>query len=180
MGQEHHETLTIDKLAQNLTTFAVDRTDLKTFLASVPEDNNLNLTTIEYELQILKILSVGWAISFYMPTENKNKKTLSEIFWERIREISKNISELTQTTTGQNIDYFEILKERLNTYLEIMQKNPDELQNPANIMGPAFASICKCEDDAITVLTGTKMFTLTLGSVKEYLEAIIIDDIKLN
>jgi hypothetical protein len=180
MGQENQAPLTIEKLAQNLTTFAVDRTDLKNLLAAIPENHNLNITTIEYELQILKILSAGWAISFYVPAENKNKGTLTQIFWDCIREISKNISELTQTTTSQNIDYFEILKERLNTYLEIMQKNPDASQNPANVMGPAFASICKSEDDAIAVLTGTKMFTLTLGAVKEYLDAITIDDIKLN
>jgi len=180
MGQENHAPLTIEKLAQNLTAFAVDRTDLKALLAAVPEDNNLNLTTIEYELQILKILSVGWAISFYMPAEDKNKEILTQIFWECIREISKNISELTQTTTGQNIDYFEILKNRLNTYLEIMQKNPEESKNPANIMGPAFASLCKCKDDAMAVLTGTKMFTLTLGAIKEYLDAITIADVKLN
>jgi hypothetical protein len=179
MGQENQAPLTIEKLAQNLTTFAVDRTDLKNLLAAIPENHNLNITTIEYELQILKILSVGWAISFYMPAVDKNKEVLTQIFWDGIREISKNISELTQTTAGQNIDYFDILKERLNIYLEIMQKNP-ESQNPANVMGPAFASICKCKDDAIAVLTGTKMFTLTLGAVKEYLDVITIDDIKLN
>ena len=33
---------------------------------------------------------------------------------------------------------------------------------------------------AIAILIGTKMFTLTLGAVKEYLNAVIIDDIRLN
>ncbi len=61
-----------------------------------------------------------------------------------------------------------------------MQGNPKESQNPANIMGPAFAKACKFENDAIAVLSGTKMFTLTLGAVKEYLNIVKIDDIKLN
>ena len=180
MGQKKKENLTVQQLAQNLATFAVDRTDLKELLATLPENGTLNLTIIEYELQILKILSVGWAISFFMPATDKNKKPLTQIFWESIRQISQNISTLTQTTTGKNIDYFEIIKERLNTYLKTMQDNPDEAQNPANIMGPAFANVCKCDNEPIAVLTGTKMFALTLGAVKEYLNAVKIDNIKLN
>lgn len=180
MESDNKETLSCEKLAQNLATFAIDRTDLKQLLAAVPEDSSVNLTTLEYELQLLKILSVGWAISFFMPVSDKNKGPVSEMFWEYIREISKNISDLTQTTTGQSIDYFEILKERLNTYLAIMQENPDDTQNPASIMGPAFAELCNAKDNAAAILTGTKMFTLTLGAVKEYINTIIIDDIKLN
>ncbi|CCK80646.1 hypothetical protein [Desulfobacula toluolica] len=180
MKLEKKEILTIQKLAQNLATFAIDRTDLKELLAAIPENSRSNLTAIEYELQLLKILSVGWAISFFMPGNDKNKGPLTELFWGYIREISGNISTLTQTTTSQSIDYFEILKTRLNTYLKMMQDNPEEAQNPVNIMGPAFANACKCDNDPIAILTGTKMFTLTLGAVKEYLNAVKIDDIKLN
>ncbi|MBU1344930.1 MAG: hypothetical protein KKE44_23885 [Proteobacteria bacterium] len=180
MGQENQETLTVQKLAQDLSAFAFDRTDLKELLAAIPKDSQLNLTTIEYELQLLKILSVGWGIAFFMPATNKNKGPVTQMFWESIRQISNSISTLTQTTTGQQIDYFEILKDRLNTYLAIMQENPDEARNPADFIGPAFAGSCHCENDAIAILTGTKMFTLTLGAVKEYLNSVKIDDIKLN
>ena len=174
------DPLTVQKLAQNLAAVAIDRTDLKELLSAIPENSNLNRTAIEYELQILKILSVGWAISFFMPTTDKNKSPLTQIFWELVREISNNISTLTQTTTNQTIDYFKILKERLDTYLKVMQENPEEDQNPATIIGPIFAGTCKCENDAVAILIGTKMFTLTLGAVKEYLNAVKIDDIKLN
>ena len=180
MKPRKKETITVEKLAQNLSTFAIDRTDLKELLTSIPENSDLNLTTLEYELQILKILSVGWGISFFIPATDKNKVVVTELFWEAIREISRNISTLTQTTTGQHIDYFDILKQRLDTYLKMMRKNPDEAQNPAIIMGPAFAFACQCKDNAIAILTGTKMFTLTLGAVKEYLNLVRIDDIKLN
>ena len=180
MEQEKNTTLSVQQLAQNLAAFAIDRTDLKGLLAAIPEESDSNLTIIEYELQILKILSVGWAISFFMPATDKNKAPLTQTFWEVIRELSQNISTLTQTTTGHDIDYFEILKQRLNIYLKVMQDNPDEAQNPAGIMGPAFANACKCDEDAIAILTGTKMFTLTLGAVKEYLNTVTIDDIKLN
>ncbi len=180
MNSNKKESLSPEKLAQDLATFAIDRTDLKTLLASLPASDDLNLTTIEYELQLLKILSVGWGISFFMDATDKNKAVVSEMFWDFIREISVNISTLTQTTTGTDVNYFEIVKERLNTYLAVMQENPDEAQNPANIMGPAFASVCNCKDNAIAILTGTKMFTLTLGSVKEYLNSVKIKNIKLN
>ncbi len=180
MGQKKQNTITVEKLARDLANFAIDRTDLKELLATLPENGTTNLTTVEYELQILKILTVGWGIAFFMPPGDKNKQPVTGMFWEHIREISQKISDLTKTTTGQDIDYFSILKQRLDTYLEVMKKNPDTAQNPVTVMGPAFASACSHENDAVAILTGTKMFTLTLGAVKEYLNAMKIDDIKLN
>ncbi len=174
------KNISLQQAAQELATFAIDRTDLKNLLVAIPDNNSLNMTTIEYELQILKILSVGWAISFYLAVTDKNKAPITQMFWESIREISQNISTLTETTTGKNLDYFKILKQKLNTYLEIMKEKPEESQNPANIMGPAFAKMCDNENDAMAILTGTKMFTLTLGAVKEYLDTIKLEDIKLN
>ncbi|HKL00138.1 MAG TPA: hypothetical protein VJ943_07780 [Desulfotignum sp.] len=171
--QQH---LTIQETAQNLAAFAIDRTDLKEMLAALPQEADLNLTTIEYELGILKILSTGWGISFFMPAGDKNKTPLSESFWHMVKEISQNISTLTETTTGHQIDYFNILKERLDTYIQKLQENPEEATDLAAVMGPAFAVACKCPDNAIAILTGTKMFTLTLGAVKEYLTAITITD----
>ena len=106
MEPKKKETLSIRQLAQNLTTFAIERTDVKSFLAKIPENCHPNLNTIEYELQILKILSVLWAISFFMPASDKNKEPLTQIFWESIREISINISTLAATTTGKHINYF--------------------------------------------------------------------------
>ena len=172
-AQQH---LSIQETAQNLAAFAIDRTDLKEMLAALPADVSLNPTTIEYELGILKILSTGWGISFFMPASDKNKTPLSESFWRMIKEISENISTLTQTTTGHQIDYFNILKERLDTYIQDLQANPDGTSDPAAVMGPAFAKTCRCPDNAVVILTGSKMFSLTLGAVKEYLAAVTITD----
>ena len=180
MNSIANKKITAQDLAKNLATFAIDRTDLKKILAVLPQDNQLNKVTVEYELGILKILSVGWGISFFMPASDKNKAPVSQSFWEIIREISQNISTLTETTTGKKIDYFGILKERLDTYLEKMQTNPDQATDPTAIIGPMFAEACGCSGNAIAILTGTKMFTLTLGSVKEYLNAVTLADIKFN
>ncbi len=176
MTTSDQQHLTVPETAQNLAAFAIDRTDLKEILAALPKEAGLNLTTIEYELGILKILSVGWGISFFMPAGDKNKTPLSESFWHMIKEISQNISTLTETTTGHQIDYFNILKERLDTYIQRLQTNPDGTTDPAAVMGPAFSEACGCPDNAIVILTGTKMFSLTLGAVKEYLAAVTIID----
>ena len=176
MPTPDQQQLTVQETAQNLAAFAIDRTDLKKMLAALPKDAGLNLTTIEYELGILKILSVGWGISFFMPAGDTNKTPLSESFWHMIKEISENISTLTETTTGHKIDYFNILKERLDTYIQNLHANPDGSTDPAAVMGPAFAKACGCPDNAIAILTGTKMFSLTLGAVKEYLAAVTITD----
>ncbi len=174
------DKISVEKLAQNLAGFAIDRTDLKELMAAIPEENTLNMTTVEYELGILKILSVGWGIAFYMAATDKNKAPLTEAYWETIREISQNISVLTETTTGNRIDYFNILKERLDIYVGQMQSNPTRASEPTAVMGPVFARACKSPDDPMAILTGTKMFTLTLGAVKEYLAAVNIEDITIH
>lgn len=178
--ESNSETLTPQRIAQDLSSFAIDRTDLKELLAQVPGDNQALLTTMEYELQILKILSVGWGISFFVPATEKNKTQISEFYWEYIREISNNISMLTETTTGKKLDYFDILKTRLDSYVMILQQEEEQAQDPAVIMGPAFAGMCNAANDAVCVLVGTKMFTLTLGAVKEYLNAVKLEDPRLN
>ena len=174
MPAPDQQQLSVQETSQSLAAFAIDRTDLKKMLAALPADAGLNLTTIEYELGILKILSAGWGISFFMPPDDTYKAPLSESFWHMIKEISQNISTLTETTTGHKIDYFNILKERLDTYITRLQANPEESTDPAAVMGPAFAEACGYKGNAIVILTGTKMFSLTLGAVKEYLAAVTI------
>ena len=129
MGQATMEPITMDQFAENLATFAINRDDLKMLLRAMPADDTVNRTCVEYELQILKILSVGWAISFYM--ENAPiKKEINQRFWDNIKEISRNISQLTETTTGQVVDYFSILKKRMDTYVAIMKQNAIEGTDP--------------------------------------------------
>lgn len=173
MGQTKKDPVTVEKLAENLSLFAIDRTDLKELIKTLPPGHELNVTTLEYELQLLRILSVGWALSFFMP-DSETKKNLTLLFWETIREIAKNISNLTETTTGQPIDYFGILKQRMDTYLGMMQQQAKEVPDPAAIIGPVFADACGAPEDAVAVLTGTKMFNMCLSSVKEYIAIVEI------
>ncbi len=173
-------TLTVDQMAENLSAFAIDRADIKSLLGTIPEGHPIDLNRLEYELAILKILSVGWGLAFYMPATDINKTPLTQTFWEQIREISNNVSTLTETTTGTRVDYFGILKERLDTFVQQMQENQAEETNPTGVMGPVFADACGAPNDPMVILTGTKMFALTLGSVKEYLAAVKIKDITIH
>ena len=180
MNAPDKDKISIEQVANNLASFAIDRTDLKELMAALPRENQLNMNAVEYELGILKILSVGWAIAFYMAASDKNKGPVTETYWELIREISQNISTLTETTTGTQVDYFAILKERLDTYVKQMQNQQDKAADPTSVMGPAFAQACRTPDDPMAILTGTKMFTLTLGAVKEYLDSVNIKDVTLH
>lgn len=173
-------TLTVDQVAENLSAFAIDRADIKSLLGTIPEGHPIDLTRLEYELAILKILSVGWGLAFFMPATDMNKTPLTQTFWEQIRQIANNVSTLTETTTGTRVDYFGILKERLDTFVKQMQENQTEDADPTAVMGPVFANACGAPDDPVTILVGTKMFALTLGSVREYLAAVKIKDITIH
>lgn len=172
-------TLAIEQIAENLAAFAIDRADLKSLMAGLPKENDIDLTRLEYELAILKILSVGWGLAFFMAATDPNKAPLTQTFWEQIRQISNNVSTLTETTTGTRVDYFAILKE-LDTFVQQMQENANENADPTSVMGPVFAKACNAPDDPLVILCGTKMFALTLGAVKEYLSAVKIKDVTIH
>jgi len=93
------------------------------------------------------------------------------LYWETVCQYSLSISEATDLMTGQKIDYFQIVKERLEMYIEAMKAWP-EVPEPAIIMGPEFARTCGNVDDVFTVMAGSRMFKSTVGSVREYLEKI--------
>jgi hypothetical protein len=160
----------IEKAGEDLFNFALDREDVKALVANLPAEADIHGVTVEYELQILKIISVGWSISYYLE-KGPQKTQLSELYWQAVQEFSRNISRSTGLMTGHEIDYFQILRDRLDMYLDALNANP-YLSQPVSVIGPEFARTCGNVDDAFTVLTGAKMFSATIGSVKEYLEAI--------
>jgi hypothetical protein len=160
----------IEQTAEDLFNFTVDREDLKTLMASLPEEADVNCSKVEYELQILKIISVGWSISYFLGN-SAQKQQLSEIFWEAVREFSQELSTATEYMIGQEIDYFQILKDRLNKYVKVLEEKTDAPE-PAVVVGPEFAEICGNSDNVYTVMIGSRMFVSTIGGVKEYLEEI--------
>lgn len=152
-----------------LFNFAIDREDIKWLMEQLPKEANIKRNTVEYELQILKIISVGWSISYYLEN-NPKKNTLLELFWMEIYEFSQHLSTTTGLMIGQDIDYFQILQERLDMYVNAMAQNPGAPE-PSTVIGPEFARTCGNADDIFTFMTGSKMFLSITGQVKEYLEA---------
>jgi len=160
----------LEKAGEDLLDFAVDREDVKWLMDRLAEKADIKRVTVEYELQMLKIIGVGWSLSYYL--ENSPQKTaLLEKYWTSINEFSQGISTTTEYMIGQNIDYFQILKERLDMYVAALAKNPGAPE-PALVIGPEFARICGNVDDIFTFMTGSKMFISAINKVKAYLEAI--------
>ena len=160
----------IEQAASDLFNYAIDREDVKWLMANLAEQADIKRTTVEYELPILKIISVGWSLSYFLPG-GPQKDELSNLYWTAINDFSKDLSSTTALMTGQEIDYFEILKERLDMYVNALAKQP-EAQDPATVIGPEFARTCGNADDIFTFMTGSKMFMSVISRVKEYLESI--------
>ena len=72
--------------------------------------------------------------------------------------------------TGQDINYFQILKERLDLYVAALTEK-QETTEPAAVVGPEFARHCGNGEDIFAIMTGSRMFILTVASVKEYIQA---------
>ena len=160
----------IEKAGEDLFSFAIDREDVKWLAVQLPEEAEIKRGKVEYELQILKIISVGWSISYYLEN-SPQKNQLLELYWNAVYEFSQSISTTTGLMIGHDIDYFQILKDRLDMYVDAMAKKPD-VPEPAVVIGPEFARTCGNVDDIFTFMTGSKMFIATIRRVKEYLEAI--------
>lgn len=160
----------MEKAGEDLLEFAIDRTDVNWLMDRLPKEADIRRVTVEYELPILKIIAVGWGLSYYL--ENSPQKTaLLELYWNSVNEFSRGISTTTEYMVGQKIDYFQILKDRLHMYVAALEQHPD-VSEPVHVIGPEFSRICGNVNDIFTFMTGSKMFISTINKVKEYLEVV--------
>lgn len=173
MTQPEETKSPLQQAAEDLFHFAIGRGDTKWLMARLPAEAGVKPATVEYELQILKIISVGWSITFFLE-EWPQKNALATCFWEAVREFAQGLSTTTEMMTGQDIDYFQTLKDRLNAYVEALRLNP-EADNPAEVIGPEFARTCGNRDDLFAVFTGGRMFSEATSRAREYLETLDLD-----
>jgi len=153
-----------------LFDYAVDRDDLQLILEGIPEDDSIKRGTVEYEMRILRIVAVGWGVSFFMP-ESREKTRLAEGYWHRVAEFSGQISTVSSTMSGNDIDYFQVIRQRLDQYLAVLNHYQDA-GDPAIVIGPTIAKMCGSEDNPYLIISGKKMFHIVLSGVKHYLDAI--------
>lgn len=170
MTHSDNEQTEVEQAGENLFNFAVDREDIKALVELLPEEAKCKPAAVEYELQLLKIITTGWSISFLLE-EYSSKDQLAETFWKLIHEFSESLSDTTGLMTGHDIDYFEVLKNRLDMYVAALTEKPD-MTEPAAVIGPEFAKVCGDADDVFTVMTGSRMFIITVARIKEYLESL--------
>jgi hypothetical protein len=161
----------VTRTAAQLFQFAIDRGDMNIILDVLPWDAPGRRATLEYEIQILRIVSVGWAITYFL-ADNPLKTPLGHHFWQQVRAFSETLSASATLTAGSDIDYFNILKTRLEHYVDALEAAGKILQ-PAMAIGPAFAEICGNRDDACAVLAGSKMFVHAIHAVREHLDAVV-------
>ena len=161
----------IRQAGEDLFNFAIEREDVKWLMAHLSPSAKVKITTLEYELQILKIISVGWSIAYYLTGMQDCKAALETLFWNAVNHFSKQLSETTGLMIGQDIDYFEILKKRLDQYVQAMHDDL-QAQEPAAVIGPVFAGLCGETDDLFAAMAGSKMFHSTTVRVRRYLEAL--------
>lgn len=160
----------VEQAGEDLFDFATDREDVKWLLAQLPEQTGVKPATVDYELQILKIVCVGWSIAYFMSGTPKHKTRLLENYWQAVNEFASGLSQTTGLMIGQDIDYFEILKTRLDRYVGIMSGS-GETVDPTAVIGPAFAEQCGATEDLFASMIGAKMFNTTVNRVRRYLEA---------
>jgi hypothetical protein len=159
----------IAQAAEHLFQFAIHRDDMASILDALPLGLPGKRVALEYEIQMLRIISVGWAIAYHL-ADNPLKTPLGQQYWENVRAFSSTLSSSASLTVGADIDYFDILKQRLDRYVGALDA-AGEIAEPAMAIGPAFADVCGDRDDACAILAGSKMFSMTINAVREYLDA---------
>jgi hypothetical protein len=158
----------MEKTAEVLFGFATDREDVKWLLDQFPPDAGVNLGKVEYELQILKLISVGWLVSYQLERDPVGSLILGE-YWGAVHELARSLSASVGMMTDRPIDYFQVIRDRLDQYLKAMDERP-EATEPASVIGPEFARICGRENDIHTIACGTRMFVTATIRVREVLD----------
>ncbi|MCD6186473.1 MAG: hypothetical protein J7K84_11985 [Deltaproteobacteria bacterium] len=167
------QQVSMDDAKDRLINFAINRDDLKDFLQILPDEKEINPVKIEYEAQILKIISVGWGISLFLP-ESSQKNELTESFWNAVNEFSVSISMAASSIAGKEIDYFSILKDRLDQYVAVSGRSKGADIEPISIIPPEFARICGNKDNIHVIMIGNRIFSSVIGGVKEYILSVEI------
>lgn len=159
----------IDDIAELLFDYAIDRDDIKWSLGRLPESLSTRLHRIDYEMQLLKIITTGWSISVHL-ADDPQKEPLAQTFWNRILGFSKELSQTTELMTGCDVDYFELIKERLDDYVAVMT-GQEKGAEPAQFIGARFAELCETPDDLSVSLAGSRMFNTIVLRVGKFLES---------
>lgn len=165
--------INVAEAANRLLNISVNQNETRADIAGLPADAAGSLIAVEYELQLLRIVATGWTIS-YTVEEERLRKLLSEAFWEGIRTYCSAVSAMTGPVLGKDCDYFSMIRQRVDHYVQVMSHFPDA-GDPAQVIGPTFASLCGCDQSAAVISLGRRVFTRCLARVQGFLHEVDID-----
>jgi hypothetical protein len=161
----------LKKAANELFDYAIERETLRHLMTLLPEEAPVERSKVEYELQILKIITVGWSITYFLEAF-AHKEPLAVLYWEMVREFSRQLSETSELIIGGNVNYFKVLRARLDFYVDALARQ-SAATDPVAAIGPAFAANCGAKDEVFTIMSGSRMFVATTGRVRQMLEAVV-------
>lgn len=171
------QRISMEEAVQYLVNYSTDRSDLMACMEYLSEDVKIDRADIETEMQLLKIVSVGWSIS-YLSGESPIQKALNACFWNFVRDLSGSISTMIKESMDKDVDYFTTLKERFETYVNGLNQFPD-IKDPGPIVGQVFAGLCGDVSDAYLLIAGKRMFHDCLAEVKDYLVSVEIENVEI-
>ncbi len=172
MATSQKKTVGLQEVCENLVRFSLDQGDIQQITERMAEDTVIKPVTMEYEIRILRMVSVGWGIAYFLEG-SPYKERLATAFWETIREMSGNISQMSSAVAGEEIDYFAVIKDRIDLYVETVNAFPDA-KDPGPVIGYTFAKLCGDAEDGYALIAGKRIFHLVLAAIKEYMESIEI------
>lgn len=158
----------IELAGEELFNFAIEREDVKWLINSLSVNSDVERAGIEHELQLLKIISVGWSISYWLE-KSTIKTTLAEKYWKAVYDFSENLSQTAELMIGHDIDFFQTVRKRLDTYVQALSEKKNATE-PAAVIGPEFARLCGKQDDLFLIMSSSRMFITALTRVKNYLD----------
>ena len=126
----------VTRAGEQLFQFAIDRGDMQAILNSLPPTMQAKRVALEYEIQLLRIISVGWAIAFFL-ADDRLKDPVGHLFWENIRAFAATLSSSASLTVGADIDYFDTVRQRLDFYVGTLD-SAGGADQPAMAVGPGF------------------------------------------
>ena len=170
MATSQKKAVTVAAAGENFVNFSFDRDPIKPLIDNIPPESGINPVAMEYEIQLLKVLTVGWAISYFM-ADHARKDAMAQTFWQGVRAFSANLSAVASCNVGKAIDYFGALQQRVDIYVGALQHLP-ETGDPGAVIGATFAQMCGNQLQRYLVLSGKAIFNMSIVSVKSYLESV--------
>lgn len=155
----------LENMIGTLVRHSLTADELFPLIQGLPETSAIPQSRLEYELRILKILSMGWGLSYYLD-EGEVKEKIVTGFWKEIFLFSGELDQVAGAT-GLNLSYFSLLQERFTAYLARVEALP--LKDIIKIMGLACADFCGDENDSYIFVVAKKVFADTLTTLQTYL-----------